>query len=124
MACSDLQLCLATELNQKQPSAFGGGMVQGAWVDCRLVRDVQGAAGTTHSVAYCLTPSPRGALSNLVPKAVQAPQQPGQLSVAIRAVGLNFRDILNVLGLYPGGTHELQAGQSTKQSHSKLVSSI
>ncbi len=27
---------------------------------------------------------------------------PGQVRVAVRAAGLNFRDVLNVLGMYPG----------------------
>ncbi|MBO4208146.1 SDR family NAD(P)-dependent oxidoreductase [Micromonospora echinofusca] len=32
----------------------------------------------------------------------QAALAPGQVRVAIRAAGLNFRDVLNVLGMYPG----------------------
>merc|ERR1719230_262573 len=47
----------------------------------------------------------RGALTNLKP----VPQlerrretQPGFVQMRIRAVGLNFRDVLNVMGLYPG----------------------
>jgi NADPH:quinone reductase-like Zn-dependent oxidoreductase/NAD(P)-dependent dehydrogenase (short-subunit alcohol dehydrogenase family)/acyl carrier protein len=33
---------------------------------------------------------------------VEAPLQVGQVRVAVRAVGVNFRDALTVLGLYPG----------------------
>ncbi|KAL6765560.1 chaperonin 10-like protein, partial [Haematococcus lacustris] len=52
---------------------------------------------------YGLVPRPRGALGNLVPAAVQPSSlQPGQVAVSVRAVGLNFRDVLNVLGMYPG----------------------
>ena len=31
-----------------------------------------------------------------------APLGPGQVRVAVRAAGVNFRDVLNVLGMYPG----------------------
>ncbi|GAA2480555.1 hypothetical protein GCM10010276_16600 [Streptomyces longisporus] len=31
-----------------------------------------------------------------------APLEPGQVRVAVRAAGVNFRDVLNVLGMYPG----------------------
>jgi NADPH:quinone reductase-like Zn-dependent oxidoreductase len=58
-----------------------------------------------HFVAgpYQLVPSPRGALTNLVPTPVDITStSPGKLVVAVKAVGLNFRDVLNVLGMYPG----------------------
>ena len=47
----------------------------------------------------------RGALSNLAvrPQAPFAsPLSGGDAEVGVRAVGLNFRDVLNVLGAYPG----------------------
>ncbi|HEX4225849.1 MAG TPA: SDR family NAD(P)-dependent oxidoreductase, partial [Pseudonocardiaceae bacterium] len=47
----------------------------------------------------------RGTLENLalVPCAEFAdPLQPGQVRVQVRAAGLNFRDVLNALGMYPG----------------------
>ena len=52
-----------------------------------------------------LIPEPRGSLSSLVPAAVDL--SPGSLAaghvgVRVQAVGLNFRDVLNVLGMYPG----------------------
>jgi NADPH:quinone reductase-like Zn-dependent oxidoreductase len=28
--------------------------------------------------------------------------QPGWVEIAVKAVGINFRDVLNVLGMYPG----------------------
>src|SRR5262249_6477573 len=34
---------------------------------------------------------------------------PGQLRIAVRAAGLNFRDVLDALGLYPGGAEFLGA---------------
>ena len=46
----------------------------------------------------------RGAISNLFlePLPAFAPQDDTQVLVRVRAVGLNFRDVLNVLGEYPG----------------------
>ena len=53
---------------------------------------------------FQMFPSPRGALDGLrpVPLAAEPPLPPGQVLVAVAAVGLNFRDVLNVLGMYPG----------------------
>ncbi|GHA50107.1 hypothetical protein GCM10010329_85280 [Streptomyces spiroverticillatus] len=36
-----------------------------------------------------------------------APLAPGQVRIAVRAAGLNFRDVLNALGMYPGGAEFL-----------------
>ena len=47
--------------------------------------------------------SGRGQLSNLsVVEAQRAAPSPGTMEVRVCAVGLNFRDVLNVLGMYPG----------------------
>ncbi|MFF1614046.1 KR domain-containing protein [Amycolatopsis sp. NPDC058278] len=55
--------------------------------------------------AWHVDVSGRGTVENLV--VVPAPQAerelaPGEVRVAIRAAGVNFRDALNVLGMYPG----------------------
>ncbi|MGU3498287.1 SDR family NAD(P)-dependent oxidoreductase [Mycobacterium sp. C31M] len=52
---------------------------------------------------YELAPTERGAIDNLrlTEKDVTAPDS-GEVQVRIEAAGLNFRDVLNVLGLYPG----------------------
>ncbi|WP_299556586.1 type I polyketide synthase [uncultured Mycolicibacterium sp.] len=52
---------------------------------------------------YVLAPTERGAIDNLrlQPTEVPAPG-PGFVQVRVQAAGLNFRDVLNVLGLYPG----------------------
>ena len=47
-----------------------------------------------------IQPRPRGALSNLA--VVPAPGSSGAMEVKIMATGLNFRDLLNILGAYPG----------------------
>ena len=53
--------------------------------------------------AYQLRSKPRGAISNLVPLPY-TPRKlaPGGVEISVQAVGLNFRDVLNVLGMYPG----------------------
>nr|WP_256252162.1 type I polyketide synthase [Streptomyces sp. yr375] len=46
-----------------------------------------------------------GTLDNLAPvpaPAAAAPLAPGQVRIAVRAAGLNFRDVLIALGMYPG----------------------
>ena len=56
--------------------------------------------------AFSLMPQPRGALANLKPMplthASMTKLQPGQVLLQVHSVGLNFRDVLNVLGMYPG----------------------
>ena len=55
------------------------------------------------STDYVLAPTERGAIDNLrlVEKDVPTPDE-GYVQVKVEAAGLNFRDVLNVLGLYPG----------------------
>jgi acyl transferase domain-containing protein/NADPH:quinone reductase-like Zn-dependent oxidoreductase/acyl carrier protein len=52
---------------------------------------------------YALLPTERGAIDNLrlTEVEVSAPDE-GYVQVRVEAAGLNFRDVLNVLGLYPG----------------------
>ena len=52
--------------------------------------------------------SPRGVLDNLawVPAQGTAPGQ-GQVAIEVEAMGLNFRDVLNALGMYPGDAGRL-----------------
>ena len=53
--------------------------------------------------ALHLMPQPRGALGNLRPVGVDDGKVCAwQVLLAVRAVGINFRDVLNVLGMYPG----------------------
>ncbi|KAJ9518952.1 hypothetical protein QJQ45_026209, partial [Haematococcus lacustris] len=58
-----------------------------------------------------LVPTPRGSLHNLKPAPLATGVSAGgavmaiptdRALLAVRAVGLNFRDVLNVLGMYPG----------------------
>jgi acyl transferase domain-containing protein/NADPH:quinone reductase-like Zn-dependent oxidoreductase/acyl carrier protein len=54
--------------------------------------------------AFQLLPLPRGALSGLKPQpldlSVRLPET--KVIVEVKSVGINFRDVLNVLGMYPG----------------------
>ncbi|GLE50501.1 putative polyketide synthase [Mycobacterium montefiorense] len=52
---------------------------------------------------YVLAPTERGAIDNLrLSEAEVSPPDVGYVQVRVEAAGLNFRDVLNVLGLYPG----------------------
>ncbi len=52
---------------------------------------------------YVLAPTERGAIDNLrLTEKDVAPPDEGYVQVRVEAAGLNFRDVLNVLGLYPG----------------------
>ncbi|MCH9667178.1 MAG: SDR family NAD(P)-dependent oxidoreductase [Actinomycetia bacterium] len=52
---------------------------------------------------YVLAPTERGAIDNLrLTQADVPPPDEGYVQVRVEAAGLNFRDVLNVLGLYPG----------------------
>jgi len=52
---------------------------------------------------YVLAPTERGAIDNLRLTETDVPTpDEGYVQVRVEAAGLNFRDVLNVLGLYPG----------------------
>jgi len=52
---------------------------------------------------YVLAPTERGAIDNLrLTQTEVAPPATNEVQVRMEAAGLNFRDVLNVLGLYPG----------------------
>ena len=53
---------------------------------------------------FQLMPRPRGHLDSLSPRPLRSAKMlaSGQALLAVSAVGLNFRDVLNVLGMYPG----------------------
>lgn len=52
---------------------------------------------------FQLTIPERGLLDNMtfVPATRRSPQ-PGEVEIRVLATGLNFRDVLNALGMYPG----------------------
>lgn len=79
--------------------AFGTSLEAGALWRPRFVRAPLPAVPTNARVL----PDPRGSLASLKLKqhSKKGPA-PGEVQLAVRAVGLNFRDVLNVLGMYPG----------------------
>ncbi|SNT60705.1 type I polyketide synthase, partial [Actinacidiphila glaucinigra] len=95
---------LAAALATGEPQlAIRRGMVQAP----RLARVPATPALTppADSVAWRMDIEHRGTVDNLVlvpsPEA-EAPLEAGQVRVAVRAAGLNFRDVLSALGMYPG----------------------
>ena len=61
------------------------------------------ASSPALSGPFQLVPSPRGSLGNLKPVTLPAMvPAAGQVVLEVHAVGVNFRDVLNVLGMYPG----------------------
>jgi 3-oxoacyl-(acyl-carrier-protein) synthase len=77
-----------------------GCSVQGA---AMAVAALVPAAAKPSMPPFRLFPKPRGALQNLQPEVLPAAAlAAGRVMVAVKAVGINFRDVLNVLGMYPG----------------------
>ncbi|MGY4866794.1 SDR family NAD(P)-dependent oxidoreductase [Mycolicibacterium elephantis] len=77
---------------------------QGKLQAARLLPWARGGHLTVpRSSDYVLAPTERGAIDNLRlhEKEVPSPDA-GCVQVRVEAAGLNFRDVLNVLGLYPG----------------------
>jgi acyl transferase domain-containing protein/acyl carrier protein len=61
------------------------------------------ASAAARLASYRLAPATRGALDQLglQPLERRAPGA-GEVEIAVEATGLNFKDVLNVLGMYPG----------------------
>ncbi|MFJ3533761.1 type I polyketide synthase, partial [Streptomyces sp. NPDC090132] len=79
----------------------------GAIRAARLVRPAPDGAllPPAGAEAWRLDSTGRGSLANLTLAAdpeLLEPLGPGQVRVAVRAAGLNFRDVLNALDMYPG----------------------
>jgi acyl transferase domain-containing protein/NADPH:quinone reductase-like Zn-dependent oxidoreductase/acyl carrier protein len=60
---------------------------------------------------YILDVTERGAIDNLHLVELEVPEpSAGQVQIRVEAAGLNFRDVLNVLGLYPGDPGRIGGG--------------
>ncbi|MFJ2598877.1 type I polyketide synthase [Streptomyces erythrochromogenes] len=85
---------------------------RGAAYAPRLARTHASGALTApdDTAAWRLDIPEKGSLDHLAllpaPQAA-APLEPGQVRIEVRAAGLNFRDVLNALGMYPGGAEFL-----------------
>lgn len=77
---------------------------QGKLLASRLLQwSRSGHLAIPRSSDYALAPTERGAIDNLrLNEAEVPPPDDGYVQVRVEAAGLNFRDVLNVLGLYPG----------------------
>ncbi|HEV2639821.1 MAG TPA: SDR family NAD(P)-dependent oxidoreductase [Actinocrinis sp.] len=76
----------------------------------RLGRPAEALPVPADAAAWQLDFTERGTLENLVLTPAAAERLtvgPGQVRVALRAAGVNFRDVLNVLGMYPGDAGRL-----------------
>lgn len=69
----------------------------------RLVHTAGPGRSTAEDESLALRIKERGVLDNLIlqPAPRRAPG-PGEVEIEVSATGLNFRDVLNVLGMYPG----------------------
>jgi len=78
---------------------YGSKVANGSVEKAILLHDTQ----APRPAEYHLMPRPRGAFSNLVPEVVELGDlSEGTVQIEIKSVGINFRDVLNVLGMYPG----------------------
>jgi acyl transferase domain-containing protein/acyl carrier protein len=77
---------------------------QGKFLASRLLQwSRSGHLAIPRATDYVLAPTERGAIDNLrLTETEVPPPDEGYVQVRVEAAGLNFRDVLNVLGLYPG----------------------
>lgn len=77
---------------------------QGKYLAPRLLQWARsGHLAVPRGTDYALAPTERGTIDNLRLTETQVPPpDDGYVQVRVEAAGLNFRDVLNVLGLYPG----------------------
>src|SRR6185503_17641294 len=79
--------------------AYRSGVRQAA----RLVRFTADHRAAPGPPALRLVNASPGTLDGLELRAIERrPPGPGEVEIEVRAVGLNFKDVLNALGLYPG----------------------
>ena len=77
---------------------------QGKFLASRLLPWARGGhLAVPRATDYVLAPTERGAIDNLrLIEQEASPPDDGCVQVRVEAGGLNFREVLNVLGLYPG----------------------
>ncbi len=85
---------------------------QGKYLVPRLLPWARGGHLTVpRATDYVLAPTERGAIDNLRLTEIEvSPPAAGQVQIRVEAAGLNFRDVLNVLGLYPGDPGQIGGG--------------
>jgi acyl transferase domain-containing protein/acyl carrier protein len=87
----------------------GYGVSIGSSSQTAMVPLMQRSVAHSTPAAFQLLPMPRGSLHNLAPEQIAGLHDgsierlgSGKVILSVRAVGINFRDVLNVLGMYPG----------------------
>lgn len=99
---SDGLNCLSFDGKHNENSFDGYGIAVGSKVEYKP-KMMHAQMSNTAPSPYQLLPDPRGSLNNLaafnVPKGDLKQQE---ALVMVKAIGINFRDVLNVLGMYPG----------------------
>lgn len=95
------KLCGASGMALEEPELA---LRQGKFLVPRLLPWARsGHLAMPRATDYVLAPTERGAIDNLrLTETEVAPPVEGEVQVRVEAAGLNFRDVLNVLGLYPG----------------------
>jgi acyl transferase domain-containing protein/protein-L-isoaspartate O-methyltransferase/acyl carrier protein len=79
--------------------AWRGGQRRGA----RLAHLRRETGAPARPASYRLATATRGALDQLgLQPLVRRTPGPGEVEIAVEATGLNFKDVLNALGMYPG----------------------
>ena len=98
-AAASAQLLMGASLASDPFDGYGSAAAGGS----RFLPLMQPSVARSSPAPFQLFPQPRGALQNLAPLPLDVSRMaPGQVLVAVKAVGINFRDVLNVLGMYPG----------------------
>jgi acyl transferase domain-containing protein len=105
MNCADQLAAEIISPSDENQLAYRGGSRYAA----RLIRRGRGQGADRRLAipaggdSFRLTTTARGVLDNLAfePRPRQAPG-PGEVEIRVHAAGLNFRDVLNALGMYPG----------------------
>ncbi|MCH0561451.1 type I polyketide synthase, partial [Streptomyces sp. MUM 16J] len=96
-----------TESRRALPAALATGQPQlalrgGTLLTPRLVKPALVPPADPHWRLAVTRPGTLDNLALLPAPAAVAPLEPGQVRIAVRAAGLNFRDVLIALGMYPG----------------------
>jgi acyl transferase domain-containing protein/acyl carrier protein len=106
---ASLNLSTTSETNTIQSGFDGYGISVSGSSQTAMVPLMQRSLAHSIPAAFQLLPMPRGSLNNLAPEQIAglhdssiAKLGSGKVVLSVRAVGINFRDVLNVLGMYPG----------------------
>ena len=105
---STAQMKISTVSNTAVSDGYGISAQAGVGLRAALLRCTSTRQAPPH---FHLMPRPRGAFRNLVAEPVvlgasstssSSSANAGWVEMQVKSVGINFRDVLNVLGMYPG----------------------